>query len=186
MCYLITPLLTFLSGKWFFRIAVSSPQRPWSKAKVSILFLLFGSYQPHDKALLVTGFCESEELAHIQSQGASSQVPWSACHFFFLTQDFFLSQCVLRWPAAENLDSLRDTAVPKVPSPPTLTCSLCGPALSDPFQKHCCWLSCYSRGETAQVSPCLSWMRWPLLLADLLGSCLLMRKQVVALIWWRQ
>lgn len=100
MYYLITPLLTFLSGKWFFRIAVSSPQRPWSKAKVSILFLLFGSYQPNDKALLVTGFCESEELAHIQSQGASSQVPWSACHFFFLTQDFFLSQCVLRWPAA--------------------------------------------------------------------------------------
>lgn len=132
MYYLITPLLTFLSGKWFFRIAVSSPQRPWSKAKVSILFLLFGSYQPHDKALLFIGFCESEELAHIQSQGASSQVLWSACHFFFLTQDFFLSQCVLRWPAAETSDSLRDTAVPKVPSPPTLTCSLCGPALSDP------------------------------------------------------
>lgn len=161
MYYLITPLLTFLSGKWFFRIAVSSPQRPWSKAKVSILFLLFGSYQPNDKALLVTGFCESEELAHIQSQGASSQVPWSACHFFFLTQDFFLSQCVLRWPAAETSDSLRIHHLPhslalsvallsQTPSKSTAAGCPVTAGLKQPRSAHvspecvgpCCWQIC--------------------------------------------
>lgn len=77
-----------LSGKWFYRTAVSSPQQPWGKAEISIIFLLFGPHQPHNKALPLIGFCESEELAHIQSQGASSQVLWSACHFLLSDSGF--------------------------------------------------------------------------------------------------
>ena len=48
---LITHSLTFLSEKWFFRAVVSSPQQPWSKAKISIILLLFGPHKPDDKNL---------------------------------------------------------------------------------------------------------------------------------------
>ena len=142
---LITHTLTFLSEKWFFRAVVSSPQQPWSKAKISIIFLLFGPHKPDDKAFLLAGFCESQK--------ASRQVLWRVLPFSsFLTQDFSprLHIPVLEWPAAETSHLPETLLQPSMPSPPTPTCSHGGSALSDPC-RGTAWPFCYSRGKTAPV-----------------------------------
>ena len=74
---LITHTLTFLSEKWFFRAVVSSPQQPWSKAKISIIFLLFGPHKPDDKAFLLAGFCESQKAPDRSCEGFCHFLPFS-------------------------------------------------------------------------------------------------------------
>ena len=171
---LITHSLTFLSEKWFFRAVVSSPQQPWSKAKISIILLLFGPHKPDDKTFFLVAFCESQTASH--------QVLWRVLPFSsFLTQDF--SPC-LHHPCPQmacswDLPFPRDTAAaqhaitPHTHLFPRWLCSL------RPL-RHC-WPFCYSRGKTALVKT-----------ANVSAECtgplaarvaFLMRKKMVAFMW---
>ena len=154
---LITHTLTFLSEKWFFRAVVSSPQQPWSKAKISIIFLLFGPHKPDDKAFLLAGFCESQK--------ASRQVLWRVLPFSsFLTQDFSprLHHPRPRMTCSWDLPFTRDTAAaqhaitPHTHLFPRWLCSL------RPLPRHCLAVL-LQQGQNSASQNCqrLCWMHWP-------------------------